>query len=204
MPLRSLSSTALTSLLDLGLGRAAHGLAELTPHPVQLDVPRVAIQSVDTVSDSLGSISEIAVASVHQRFSGPIAGDALLILGQSRAAILKELLTDEPALPLSIDASAREILTEIGNIVLNACLGTFTGLLQRPVQSSVPQISLVTVDRILETLRVSGGEAQYAIVVHAAFKLRDAEVPGFLVIALSVASLDRVLRAVEDWEQRSR
>jgi chemotaxis protein CheC len=204
MPLRSLSSTALTSLLDLGFGRAAHGLAELTPHPVQLDVSRVAIQSVDNVCDSLGPISEIAVASVHQRFSGPIAGDALLILGQSRAAILKELLTDEPALPLSIDASAREILTEIGNIVLNACLGTFTGLLQLPVRSSVPQISLVTVDRILDSLRVSGEEAHYAIVVHAAFKLRDAEVPGFLVIVLSVASLDRVLRAVEDWEQRNR
>ena len=39
--------------------------------------------------------------------------------------MLKELLTNEPALPLSIDASAREVITEVGNILLNACLGTF-------------------------------------------------------------------------------
>ena len=45
---------------------------------------------------------------------------------------------------------------------------------------------------------------QYALVVHAGFKLRDAEVHGYLVIVLSVASLDRMLWAVEDWEQRNR
>ena len=37
--------------------------------------------------------------------------------------MLKELLTNEPALPLPLDASAREVLTEVGNILLNACLG---------------------------------------------------------------------------------
>jgi hypothetical protein len=32
--------------------------------------------------------------------------------------------------------------------------------------------------------------------------LRDAEVMGYLVIVLSVASLDRLIRAVEAWEAR--
>ena len=31
---------------------------------------------------------------------------------------------------LSIDASAREVITEVGNILLNACLGTFGNLLK--------------------------------------------------------------------------
>jgi hypothetical protein len=39
-------------------------------------------------------------------------------------------------------------------------------------------------------------------VVHAGFKLRHAEVTGYLVIVLSVASLDRLIRAVESWEHR--
>ncbi len=40
--------------------------------------------------------------------------------------------------------------------------------------------------------------------VHAGFNLRDTEVRGYLVIILSVASLDRLIREVEAWERNNR
>jgi hypothetical protein len=43
---------------------------------------------------------------------------------------------------------------------------------------------------------------RYGLVVHAGFRLRDAEVTGYLVIVLSVASMDRLIRGVEAWEHR--
>jgi len=163
----------------------------------------VTVHPVGEVSEALGRMIETDVASVHQIFSGPVAGDALLILDQSGASMLKELLTNEPALPLSLDASAREVITEVGNILLNACLGTFGNLLKVQVSFSVPHLSLESLGAILETLRINHAGVKYALVVHAGFKLRDAEVRGYLIIVLSVASLDRLIRAVEDWEQRN-
>jgi chemotaxis protein CheC len=133
-----------------------------------------------------------------------VSGDALLILDQGGAAMLKELLTNEPALPLSLDVSAREVIAEVGNILLNACLGTFGNLLDVQVAFSVPQLSLESLGGILESLRAGRQGVQYALVVHAGFKLRDAEVRGSLVIVLSVASLDRLLRSVEHWEHDHR
>ena len=177
---------------------AAHG------HRVLLEVPQVTLQAVDEVGESLARVVQGQVASVHQIFNGPVAGDALLILDESGAAILKELLTNEPALPLSIDASAREVITEIGNILLNACLGTFGNLLKVQVSFSVPHLNLASVAAILATLRVGQEGVHYALVVQAGFKLRDAEVRGYLVIVLSVASLDRLIRAVEEWEHHQR
>ena len=53
---------------------------------------------------------------------------------------------------------------------------------------------------ILESLRVAHQGIRYALVVHAAFRLRDTQVTGYLMIVLSVASLDRLIRAIEDWE----
>ena len=102
---------------------------------------------------------QTSVASVHQIFSGPVAGDALLILDQQSAAILKELLTNEPALPLAIDASAREVLTEVGNILLNACLGTFGNLLKVQVSFSVPHLTLETLEGVVELDRRSTAKA---------------------------------------------
>jgi chemotaxis protein CheC len=203
MQLTPLQEDALIELLNIGFGRAASSLSQLTGHRVLLEVPHVTIHPVEELSASLEKVIHSEVASVHQIFSGPVAGDALLILDQSGASMLKELLTNEPALPLSIDASAREVLTEVGNILLNACLGTFGNLLKVQVTFSVPQLNLESLGAILESLRVNQEGVKYALVVHAGFKLRDAEVRGYLVIVLSVASLDRLLRAVEDWEQRS-
>jgi chemotaxis protein CheC len=137
---------------------------------------------------------------VHQIFTGPVAGDALLILDESGAAILKELLTNEPALPLAIDASAREVITEVGNILLNACLGTFGNLLKVQVSFAVPHLSIENIGAILESLLVSHQGIRYALVVHAGFRLRETQVTGYMMIVLSVASLDRLIRAVEAWE----
>ena len=70
------------------------------------------------------------VASVHQVFSGPVAGDALLLLDPIAAATLTELLTDVRSLSLDLDPSTREVFTEVGNVVLNACIGTFGNMLR--------------------------------------------------------------------------
>jgi len=204
MELTAVQQDALVELLNIGFGRAAASLSQLTGHRVLLDVPQVTLHAIEDVGDALERVVQGHVASVHQIFTGPVAGDALLILDGAGAAILKELLTNEPALPLSIDASAREVITEVGNILLNACLGTFGNILHVQVAFSVPQLSLESVGGILESLRVHREGVRYALVVHAGFKLRDTEVRGYLVIILSVASLDRLLREVEAWERDNR
>jgi chemotaxis protein CheC len=201
MELTDLQQDALVELLNIGFGRAAASLSQLTGHRVLLDVPQVTLQEVQNVGDALERVVHGHVASVHQIFTGPVAGDALLILDESGAAMLKELLTNEPALPLSIDASAREVITEIGNILLNACLGTFGNLLKVQVSFSVPHLSIENVTAIIESLMINQEGIRYALVVHAGFRLRDTQVTGYMMIVLSVASLDRLIRAVESWEQ---
>jgi hypothetical protein len=63
-------------------------------------------------------------------------------------------------------------------------------------------MSLESLTNVLESLIIDREGLLYALVVHAGFRLRDAEVRGVLVIVLSVASLDRLIRSVEGWEQR--
>ncbi len=201
MELTAVQQDALIERLNIGFGRAAASLSQLTGHRVVLEVPQISVHPIAALDAVLRRVVQDEVASVHQIFSGPVGGDALLLLDHKAAGMLKELLTDEAPLPLALDASAREVLTEVGNILLNACLGTFGNLLHVQVSFSVPQLSLESVSDILKSLLVNQEGLRYALVVHAGFRLRDAEVTGYLVIVLSVASLDRLIRAVEAWEQ---
>ena len=153
--------------------------------------------------ESLNNFITGDVATVHQEFRGPVGGDAMLLLDPVAASTLKELLTSEPALPLTLDASSREVLTEVGNILLNACLGTFGNLLNVPVSFSVPDLDIASVRRVVNRLIGTGDSFRYALVVTAGFRLRDAEVTGYVVIVLTVQSLTRLLVAVEEWERSS-
>jgi chemotaxis protein CheC len=201
MELNSAQRDALVELLNIGFGRAASALSQLTGQRVLLEVPQISVQPVELLDTALRPLLADEVASVHQIFSGNVAGDALLVLDYTAAGMLKELLTDEAPLPLQLDASAREVLTEVGNILLNACLGTFGNILQVQVSFSVPQLSLESLQAVVQSLLVNREGVRYSMIVHAGFRLRDTEVKGYIVIVLSVASLDRLLRAVEQWEQ---
>jgi chemotaxis protein CheC len=200
MDLTPAQQDALKELLNIGFGRAAASLSQLTGHRVLLEVPAVSIHPLAELKNALSHVITDDVASVHQIFSGPVAGDALLVLNHRAAGILKQLLTDDPPLPLHVDASAREVLTEVGNILLNACLGTFGNLLNVQVSFSIPHLDLDTLQGVLQSLLINREGMRYGLLVHAGFRLRDAEVTGYLVIVLSVASLDRLIKAVEIWE----
>src|SRR5687768_6225879 len=204
MQLNDVQHDALVELLNIGFGRAGASLSRLTGHRVLLEVPQVSIHPINKLHEFLEKVVEDEVASVHQIFSGPVAGDALLMLDPVAASALKELLTSEPALPLALDASTREVLTEVGNIVLNACLGTFGNLLQLNIGFSVPDINVATVKAVIDSLTSATEGFRYALVVTAGFRLRGSEVTGYVVIVLSVQSLNRLLVAVDDWERRER
>jgi chemotaxis protein CheC len=167
-----------------------------------LDVPKVAIYPIEELSAALADFLPSEVASVHQVFTGAVTGDALLLMNYDGAIILKDLLTDQPMSTNRLDASDREVITEVGNILLNACLGMFGNLLQVHVSFSVPRLHLETLDTLLRTLVVSKEGLRYAMVVYTAFRMRESSVKGYLVIALNVASLDRLIQEAENWEAR--
>jgi chemotaxis protein CheC len=197
-------SDALSELINIAFARTGAALSELTGHRVLLDPPEVAVYRTEQLSGALAKFVPGDVASIHQVFAGPVAGDALLLLNYEGAVQLTDLLTDEHQPSNYLDESAREVLTEVGNILLNACLGMFGNLLNVHVTFSVPRLHLETLDELIASM-TDKTEMHYALVVYTAFQIRDSSVKGFLVIVLSVGSLDRLIQEVEVWEaQQSR
>jgi chemotaxis protein CheC len=191
---------ALSELINIAFARTGAALSELTGHRVLLYPPEVAVYRTQELRPALSKFVPGDVASIHQVFAGPVAGDALLILNYAGAVQLTDLLTDGHQSSVFLDESAREVLTEVGNILLNACLGMFGNLLRVHVTFSVPRLHLDTLDDLIESTTTDKTEMHYALVVYTAFQIRDSSVKGFLVIVLSVASLDRLIQEVDVWE----
>jgi chemotaxis protein CheC len=165
-----------------------------------LNPPAVTVYRTEELRGALAKFVPGDVASIHQVFAGPVSGDALLLLNYEGAVHLTELLTEGHKPSEYLDESAREVLTEVGNILLNACLGMFGNLLNVRVTFSVPRLHLETLDELIESTTSDKTEMHYALVIYTAFQIRDSSVKGFLVIVLSVDSLDRLIQEVDAWE----
>lgn len=194
---------ALTELINIGYGRAAGALSELTGYRITLEVPKVTMHEIDAIAPMLEQVINVDVASVNQVFSGPISGNALLMLDERAAVMLSRLLTDDRSGAQELDSSAREIITEVGNILLNACLGVFGNLLQVHVTFAVPQLQVESVTRVLKMVAEQGTEQmRYGLMIHTRFFVKAGDVTGYLVIILGITSLDRLLAELAKWENR--
>jgi chemotaxis protein CheC len=201
LELTSTEKDALTELINIGYARAAGALSDLTGHRISLEVPNVAVHPIPELTPLLAEVINGEVASVNQTFGGPIAGNAILLLDKPAALLLSRLLTDRPE-SREFDGAAREVITEVGNIVLNACLGVFGNLLQVQVTFSVPDLQLEDVGQVLSAFKTQPGEIRYALMIRTRFYLRTSDVSGYLVIILGVTSLERLLMELKKWEER--
>jgi chemotaxis protein CheC len=188
---------ALSEVINIGFARAAAALSELTGARVLLDAPQVAIYPIHEVSKAFQGYISTEVATVHQIFTGPVAGDALLLLDAKGASHLTRLLTNDTDKSGQLDASDREVLMEIGNILLNACLGTLGNLLQIRITFAVPRLQLDSLDDLLASLVIGSEELRYGLVAFTSFRMRDDAISGYLVVVLGVASLDLLLQEID-------
>lgn len=201
MELTASQHDALTELINIGYARAAAALSDLTGHRITLEVPDVGVHEMAQLQRNLDSVIKDEVASVNQVFSGPIDGNAILLLDRDAALLLNSLVTDRDE-AAGLDGAAREVITEIGNIVLNACLGAFGNLLKVQVTFTVPYLQVDKVEKVLRSISVSGERLEYAMIIHTRFHMRASNVSGYLVIILGVTSLETLLEQLQKWEER--
>lgn len=193
MNLDGLDTDALGELFNVGLHRAAASLSEITGQRILVDMPRLVVCPVEEIEDRLVDLVGGEIATVHQVFGGAVAGDAVFLIEHDKAAVLAKLMTDgEAALGGRIDQSAREVLAEIGNIVLGACLSGFGDMLQTPVSFSVPQIHIETLKTILGSLLSGANEQQFAVIAATRFRLSTLAIDGYMLVAVGARSLDRI------------
>src|SRR5262249_6157372 len=85
MELTDARRDALTELINTAFSRTAASLSELTGNRVELEVHEVSVHPIEELTAALARFVNGDVATVHQVFSGPVAGDALLLLNHDGA-----------------------------------------------------------------------------------------------------------------------
>lgn len=197
MKLTEKQKDAIAEVINISFSRAAKSLNELTENRIVITVPRIELVEIGDLEKILQGYISGHVTSIHQIFSGPIQGDAFLIFDKDSSINLVKIFLKEELLNDELSESTKEVIIEIGNIVLSACLSMFGNLLKVNLRFSVPTISLDSLSLMVKTLEFEDSEIKYALVIFMEFTLEQTDIKGFLVLIMGINSLEKFIDEVD-------
>jgi len=189
--LTPLQLDALREVGNIGSGNAAVALSTMVDKKVLLSVPRASLVPLVKVSDLVGG-AETPVVGVYLHISGDASGSMLLLLAESSAAELADLMVADAEEELTtVEQSA---LQETGSILagsyLNA-LSQMTGILLRP---SVPGFAMDMAGAIIDFILVEISQSEdYVLVIETEFDISQHRICGHLILFPDLGSLDIIL-----------
>ncbi|MCH8044398.1 MAG: hypothetical protein IID44_11835 [Planctomycetes bacterium] len=140
MKLNEYELDALTEVINVGVGRAASSLSEITDSTVKLAVPNIYVCGTPEFSEIATTLNLGFSTSVQQAFEGDLSGRALLAFSSGNAFELARLVGGIQTSDTDMDAELSGIVAEIGNIVLNAVLGSIANFLDCRLSYQLPQL----------------------------------------------------------------
>ena len=197
--LTELQQDAIGELLNIGMGRAARSLSEMVSEEVALSVPEIELKSDIELEEYLDAADRGAMTAVNQRFEGPFWGDACLLFPEQRSLELVRLLVGE-GMPLeSLTDMEQEALQEIGNVIINACLGSLSNILGGEIKTDLPEFHRGDYKKIVSALGGKKPEQQVILVVRIEFGVASKDINGYLAILFDVGALEAFLGKVDQF-----
>ncbi|WP_130470667.1 hypothetical protein [Candidatus Magnetaquicoccus inordinatus] len=205
--LTEMEEDALKEFFNMGLGMAAASLSRMVNNEVLLSLPKLRIASYEEATHLLLSGQEERLVAIRQNFTGELSGTALLIFpGAGGLELVRTLLHEQMPLEVLMELE-QETLLDVGNVVLNAFLESFTQMMSVQFEFESAEFLrgsgqfLLDLESHLAAQRqaLPVGDGERAFVLMMDFKTHDEErkqhtLSGFVVLLFSQASMEILKR----------
>ncbi len=197
LDLTELEHDSLTEITNMAVGRSAGVLNEMIGYEVLLSVPKVEIVTESELSEKIGALKDQPLTVVQQGFEGPLSGFASIAFPeQNSLELVRLLLGEEMSLDEIVDLE-QEALQEMGNVILNSFLGTFGNEFGVNISSEIPKFRKdVDSKSLCGTLDSQGISI---IFIHVDFFVKDRNIDGYLVLAVSVHTMEKLINLVKNY-----
>ncbi len=196
--LSPLEQDALSEVFNVGIGRAASALNKMVADEVLLTVPEVLIIPHRQAAEYIHARVDDKVTAIRQQVEGDFSGNAMLLFpSRNSLQLVRTLLRDQVPLS-SLTELEQEALLEVGNVMLNACFGTITNLLQLRVKISLPELEQGDVGEIVRLQ----GEDSWALMLQVHFSLAKQDISGFVSFILDVISMQHLRHSLKSFVGR--
>lgn len=185
---------ALKQLINIGVGSGAEVLNTILNSHVQLQIPFLKVLSPKELELEMETHAVERLLTVNLGFTGSFLGNAELVFPSESASRLIIALTGEDSEYSDDDPMRACALTEVGNIVLNAVMGSVSNLLNLSLIYSVPVYDEGDFQRLMVTNTTKFDTV--ILLARTRFMVEALEIEGDILLFLEVGSFDKLLKMV--------
>jgi chemotaxis protein CheC len=192
--LSELQHDALVEIFNIGVGQAARSLSEIVSEEVTMSVPSIRFLNRAEAAAMFGKDAQ-RVCGVSQHYEGAFTTQAILMFPEDKSLDLVRLMVGEAVPFTELTEMEQEAMSEIGNIILNSCVGTMANLFDQELRGSLPVYHLGSSEDILAA---SGSKADTAVLMlHIDFSLETHEIHGHVAFILDMGALSDLQAQVD-------
>jgi len=125
-------------LINIGVGKAVSVLNDMIQMEIELEVPDIQIATLDKFRSNLLLIDNTKITKVTLEFEGALNGFCELIVPYDNAKKITSILIDEQFDSPELNMAVEGTVTELGNILLNGVMGTFSNVLDMHLDYIIP------------------------------------------------------------------
>jgi len=196
-PLSEMQHDAIIEIFNIGVGRAAATMSHMVNDEILLSVPSIQFLSRVEAAQRLHGAPDKLVSGVVQHFSGCLDTNALLMFPEDKSLELVRLLVGEEIPLTEMSELEQEAMTEIGNIILNSCVGTLANLFGCEFNSSLPAYRRGTFAELIDTeSTVSDGES-VVMLLFIDFTLEKNAIHGHVAFLMDVPSFQELTQHID-------
>jgi len=147
LPGGSERSDALSELVNIGMGQAGDSLARLFDTFIHLSIPRLELIEPAQLPEAIESLvgEPGPIVAVRQAFSSRIRGEALAIYSAAGCDTLADLVKYP-------EVDSDELLLEISNVLVGACVGALASQFSLDLTFSPPSVlGRTTIAELIDT-----------------------------------------------------
>jgi chemotaxis protein CheC len=187
--LSELEHDALVEIFNIGVGQAAASMSAIVNEAVRMSVPSITFVPRAEAARLLGNrlAAPERICGVSQHYQGAFETEAILMFPEDKSLEIVRLMVGEGVPLAELTDMEQEAMCEIGNIILNACVGTLANLFQHELRGSLPAYHVGTSDAILNA---SGSAPQTVVLMlHIDFVLEKHQIQGYVAFVLDLSAL---------------
>ncbi|OFX83624.1 MAG: hypothetical protein A2W99_15455 [Bacteroidetes bacterium GWF2_33_16] len=193
--LNPLQIEILKEVINIGVGKSAELLNTMVQSHIKLDVPEVKIVEFSEYSDFVNYFEEENYAVITLPFNGELNGFSKLILSSDHAAKLVNAFIGKSGTNLDMDSLRVDILSEIGNVIINAVMGTLSNMLSIHLDYIVPIYEQGSRNIIIPDEMIKNESAILFAKTH--FKIEEFEARGNFAIFFKVKSFNSLIEKIQ-------
>lgn len=191
----------LRELINIGIGRAAGTLNELTRNRVILEVPVVELIHIKDLENHVASFNGAPTSAVMIDFNGYISGSTAMVFNTRGATALVYAITGEEFENPELDVMMTETLKEVGNICINGVMGSIGNILHERITYTPPRYEEGTVPNLF-TQETNNGQ-MLIIIVNTRFLVSKIDVDGYIMMLFEFSSLENIFKKIAELGESS-